>query len=242
MVVVMLVAVMVNVLLLFAAGQLMGGGWRAIRILAAAVLCGLFAGFSLVPGFAFLEHFLWRLCSLLLTGLLAYGFSRKAYGTTLLFSLLNLSLGGITSSQNELLAWLLGAAGIGLACLVLGKGQNLVPVELTYRDRTLRITALRDTGNTLRDPITGKAVLIVGADIAEVLTGLSRAALRDPVKTVETVPGLRLIPYKTVGNTGFLLAVSIPDAKIGNRRGNTLVAFSPNLFGSNYQALTGGMV
>ena len=106
----------------------------------------------------------------------------------------------------------------------------------------MRLTALRDTGNSLRDPITGKPVLIVGADIAEKLTGLSPAALRDPVRTMGSLPGLRLIPYRTVGNTGFLLALRIPSVKIGNRQGSALVAFSPHILGSGYQALTGGTV
>ena len=137
---------------------------------------------------------------------------------------------------------LLGAAGIGFACLAIGKGRDLIPVELTYGAQTVRLTALRDTGNSLRDPITGKPVLIVGADIAEKLTGLSPAALRDPVRTMGSLPGLRLIPYRTVGNTGFLLALRIPSVKIGNRQGSALVAFSPHILGSGYQALTGGTV
>ena len=242
MVMVMLIVFVVNVLMLFAAGQLLGGHRNPIWILVGSLLGALFAGFSMVPGFDFLDQILWRLCSLLLTGVLAFGFSRGALGKILLFALLHLSLGSIADSSNSWTSMLLGAAGIGFACLVLGKGQQLVSVELTYRGQTLQLLALRDTGNTLRDPITGKTVLIVGADIAEKLTGLTPDALRDPVKTMGAVPGLRLIPYKCVGNSGFLLALPIPKAKIGNRQGSTLVALSPNLFGSRYQALTGGKV
>lgn len=242
MAMVMLMVFVVNVLMLFAAGELMGGRRNLLRILAGSLFGALFAGFSMVPGFAFLDHFLWRVCSLLLTGLLAFGFSGNAIEKILLFALLHLSLGSITGSDNGWTSMLLGSAGIGLACLILRKRQELICVELTYRDQTLQLMALRDTGNTLRDPITGKAVLIVGADIAEKLTGLTPAALRDPVKTMETVPGLRLIPYKCVGSSGFLLALPIPKAKIDNRQQSTLVALSPNIFGSRYQALTGGMV
>ena len=82
----------------------------------------------------------------------------------------------------------------------------------------------------------------MGADVAQMLTGLTLTALQDPVGSIGTIPGLRLIPYQTVGNTGMMLAINISNAKIGNRRGNTLVAFSPQIFNGHYQALTGGMV
>lgn len=239
MVVVMLVVLVVDVLLLFASEKLLGGQMKLLRIFAGASAGALFAALSMAPGFAFLDHLLWRLCGLTLTGLLAFGFSRKGIRKLLLFTLLHLSLGGIAESR--LTSMLLGAAGIGFACLVLGKRQNLVPVVLSYGGQTLRFTALRDTGNTLRDPVTGRSVLVVGADVAEKLTGLTAAALRDPVETMGQLPGLRLIPYKCVGNSGFLLALYIPEAKIGERQGSAIVALSPNLFGSNYQALTGGM-
>ena len=242
MLAVMLMVMTVNVLLLFASGRLLGGGENPLRILAGALLGALFAGLSMMPGFRFLGHIWWRLCALALSALLAFGFSRGTLPKLLLFSLLHLSLSGIAGSKKEMASMLLGAAGIGFACLAIGKGRDLIPVELTYGAQTVRLTALRDTGNSLRDPITGKPVLIVGADIAEKLTGLSPAALRDPVGTMGTLPGLRLIPYRTVGNTGFLLALRIPSVKIGNRQGSALVAFSPHILGSGYQALTGGTV
>lgn len=239
MLVVMLMVLAVNGLLLFASGRLLGGGENPLRILAGALLGTLFAGLSMVPGFDFLGHIWWRLCALALSALLAFGFSLQKL---LLFSLLHLSLSGITGSKKEMISMLLGAAGIGFACLAAGKLRNLVPVELTYGEQTVCLTALRDTGNALRDPITGKPVLIIGADIAEKLTGLSPTALRDPVRTMGTIPGLRLIPYRTVGNTGFLLALRIPCVKIGNQQGSALVAFSPHILGSSYQALTGGTI
>lgn len=242
MVVVMLMVFTVNVLLLYAAGQLLGGNGNPVRIFGGAFLGALFVAFSMVPGFQFLGNFLWRLCSLALSALLTFGFSKATLPKLLLFSLLHLSLEGIAGEENEMLSMLLGAAGIGFACLAVGKRRDFIPVELRNGDQTLHITALRDTGNTLHDPITGKPVLIVGADVAGKLTGLTPAALQDPVRTIGSIPGLRLIPYQTVGNTGFLLALRIPDVKIGNRQGSTLVAFSPLVFGGNYQALTGGTI
>ena len=227
----------VDGLLLFAAGQLLGGKPHPTRLLAG---CLLGTAFALILWASRRDSLWWRLLGLLLTAVLTYGVSPGGLWRSLLFCLLHFSLGGLTGNQSELFRIFLGAAGIGFACLIAGKEQTFVPVELTYRGQTLRLTALRDTGNTLRDPITGAAVLILDAAACEKLTGLGMEALKDPISAMEQLPGLRLIPYKTVGNRGFLLALKISDAKIGKRRGSTLVAFSPQNFGRKYQALTGG--
>ena len=238
MVIVMAVALVVNLLLLIASGKMALGAMSILRVFLAACLGALLTGMTMLPGLA---HWLWRLGILLITGITAFGFCPRGWGSILLFVLLHLSLGGI-AEQSVAPSMLLGAAGIGLACLILGKRQRLIPVELTYGGKTLHLTALRDTGNTLRDPVTGKCVMVVGADTAWQLTGLTDRQLREPLKTIAAVPGLRLIPYQSVGNSGFLLAVWIPKAKIGDRQGSAIVAMSPQVFGSHYQALTGGTV
>lgn len=239
MIVVMLIVFVVDILLLSATGRFLGGQSHPIRVLLGALAGTVFAGLSLLPGFSFLHHFLWHLCTLLVISLFAFGFSLRKW---ILFSLLHLSLGNVSFGEREQLSVLLGALGIAFACIVIGRGNRYVPVELSYAGRTLTLTALRDTGNTLRDPITGKQVLIIGADAAQKLTGLTLSALCDPVGTMGKLPGLRLIPYQTVGNTGFLLALPMQNVKIGNKRGNALVALSPQIFGKPYQALAGGNV
>jgi stage II sporulation protein GA (sporulation sigma-E factor processing peptidase) len=97
--------------------------------------------------------------------------------------------------------------------------QQIVQVELTYGGQTVKLNALRDTGNTLRDPVTGKSVLVVGADIADRLTGLSRRQLSEPVETISEIPGMRLIPYRAVGQpSGLLLALPVRKSKIGGKK------------------------
>ena len=103
--------------------------------------------------------------------------------------------------------------------------------------------SVEDTGNLLRDPITGRQVLVVGGDVALELTGLTQEQLRSPVESIGALPGLRLIPYRNVGNSsGFLLALRLQNVKIGKWKGSTLVAFAPEGLSSEgaYQALTGG--
>ena len=111
----------------------------------------------------------------------------------------------------------------------------------------MRVIALKDTGNMLHDPLSGEQVLVAGADVAEKLLGLTVNQLLNPIETLalKPIPGLRLIPYHAVGQTGsMLLAVRIQNAQIGRKKANPLVAFAPEVIarGEMYQMLTGGTV
>lgn len=239
MIVVMLMVLTVDILLLSATGRLLDGSVSPPRVLLGAFVGTTLAGLSMFLTLAFFHSLLCRLLILVVTAWVSFGFSLRKIT---LYSLLHLSLGNVSDGNQEWLPMLLGALGMLFACLVIGRGNKYVPIELSYGGKTVTLTALRDTGNTLRDPITGKRVLIVSADVAQNLTGLTESALYDPVGALEMLPGLRLIPYQTVGNAGFLLALSMEQVKIGNARGNTLVAFSPRVFDKCYQALIGGNV
>ena len=152
-------------------------------------------------------------------------FSALRRGTV--FAFLSLALGGaIIGLDRDGIVGIVSAAGIICLLCCFGfqgriGGATYLPVELSYGDNHVRITALQDTGNTLRDPITGRQVLVVGADVAQQLTGLSRQQLRAPIETLGAFPGLRLIPYRTVGGSSFLLAIRIPKVKIGSWQGST---------------------
>lgn len=83
--------------------------------------------------------------------------------------------------------------------------------------------------------------------MAERLTGLTQEQLRAPLKTLmcRPVPGLRLIPYRAVGQAGdMLLAMRFDRVKIGNRTQSAVVAFAAEGLGRGdvYQALTGGVI
>ena len=234
--------VIVDILLLLASGQMVGDHPGSLRILIGALTSGLLTGLCMVLDLPFHSHILWRVCMLTVTALMTFGFHRSSFLASLLFLLLHLSLGNVSGTDNFMLSTILGAIGIALACTLVKKRSQLVAVSLTYHGRTLKFTALRDTGNELRDPVTGKGVLVVSEAIARELTGLPHEALAYPVDNIALLPGLRLIPYQTVGNTGFLLAMRIADARIGNQQGSVIVAFSPQNLGRNYQALTGGIL
>ena len=151
------------------------------------------------------------------------------------------ALGGIAMSAVS------GGGGLALSAGVLaligrmglrGQGRRFVTVEVTYGGRTVKLRALVDTGNSLCDPITGEGVTVLSPEIGLRL-GLPAEALADPGGVV--LPGLRLIPARTVGGGGLLAAVRCEKVVIGGTEAGRLVAFARENFGNGeYQALTGG--
>ena len=238
---------LVNFLLIIGTNQVIDEHSNLKRTIAAAAFGGIYAGICL--RFYALGAWVWRLCVLFLMSKLAFG---RAFGKRgLLMLVLHLAVSGIAAGlyTNGLWSVILTVLG-GAAMLIVGlmdRRRKLVPVELSYEGKRVQLTALRDTGNTLRDPLTGKPILVIGADAALELTGLTQSQLRQPVDTMTKrfLPGLRLIPYRTIDKPeGMLLGLWIRDSKIGKHRCGTLVAFAPERLSEDgsIQALTGGTV
>ena len=244
---------LVDFLLLVGTNRLAGYPVSWGRSLLAAGLGGAYGVICLLDGFQFLGSLFWRMVSLGLLSVIAFGWNRSAVSRGILFSFLCMALGGISMSVHSkgFIAILL-CAGAALALCFLGfrgkSGQaEYVRVELTRNGRKKRITALRDTGNTLSDPITGQQVLVAGPDIAWEFAGLTPNQLQSPIETMSaaSVPGLRLIPYRAVGQSGgMLLAVRFDQVKMEGKECSPLVAFAPEPIGRGeaYEALAGGIL
>lgn len=246
-----LMNLLVDYLLLLGTNRLCGYPPDLGRSALAAALGGFHSAACLLPGFLFLANTVWRIVALGLMGWIAFGSNKSAIRRTAIFALLCMALGGIAQGigSGGILSLVVSAAAVFGMCLLGFRDRpgsvRYVPVELSYGDKQMQLTALCDTGNSLRDPITGRPVLVVGAEVAQQLTGLTAQQLRSPVRAVAEapVPGLRLIPYHTVGqSTGMLLAMRFSGVRIGSWRGSSLVAFAPNSLCNDgqYQALTGG--
>ncbi len=246
--VVMLLNFLVDWLLLMGTNRLCGHGLSLGRTALGGLVGGVYAAGCLFPGFAFLGGTLWRVASLVIVALIAFGLHRDSLHRCAVFLLLSMALGGFALCLGGSSFWKLtgSAAGICLLCVLGVRSKHdggYVPVELTYGDRHLTVTALRDTGNTLRDPLTGGPVLVVDGDTALHLTGLTSTQLSSPVESMGALPGLRLIPYRSVGTqNGLLLGMQLQEVKIGSWKGSRVVAFAPGLLSTagEYQALTGG--
>ena len=247
---VMIVYYFVDFLLLLGANRLFEfeNAWG--RLMLATLYGSIFAGLCLLPRFFVISIAPVRIVCLFAIGSLAFGLNRMALKKCTVYILLQMALQGITGSFADRMIRFSAPAAVALfvCCALLSGKENkshlYVPVELSYGGKKLTLTALRDTGHSLRDPVTGKPVLIVDAVTAEGLTGLSRHQLLKPLDSLGDIPGMRLIPYKTIGGTGLMLALWLTDVKIGSRQGSGLVAFSPEILSVEgiYQALLGGGV
>ncbi len=246
----MLLNFLVDLLLIMGTNRLSGHALGCKRAVPAAVLGGIYAGACVLPGFGFLGGFLWRVVSLGLMSVIAFGYSQSGLRRGVLFVFLSMALGGIALGLGGGGFWslVLAASGVCFLCLVGFRGragaQRYVPISICYGGRTLGLTALWDTGNTLRDPVSGDPVLVVEAAIAEKLLPLSPEQLAHPVETMASVkmPGLRLIPYSAVGQSaGLLLGIRPDRVEVEGKEMEYIIAFAPQSLGhGQYQALAGG--
>lgn len=243
----------VNFLLIVSTNRLTGFSQRWIRILLASLLGAVYGAVCMIPRMYFLGNAFWRIVFLFMIGMIGFDICIGSVRRCILFGVLSMALGGITTGFNAGGFWEIIAlcALLCLLCFIGFHGRagakEYINITLRHNSNTMNLTALQDTGNHLCDPITGQSVIILSAEIAKSLLGLTDDQLCNPVETVAkgVISGLRLLPYQTVGRSGdFLLAKRIDYVKIGNWHGSCLVAFSSEKLDreGSYQALTGGIV
>ena len=242
----------VDCLLLMGTNRLSGLQGSGKRIIAAALFGALYSGICLLPDFRFLGNTLWRIVSLGLMGSIAFGWSRSAIQRCALFGVLSLALGGMATALGKSDLPVLVLSGVGLWCLCrlsmmsAPDSREYIPIEIQYGAQCIRLLALRDTGNRLRDPITGKQVMVINLEAASKLTGLTFQQLQSPLETmaIHPIEGLRLIPFSTIGQgSSMMLAKVFEDVTVNGRKERSVVAFAPENFGEKgvWQALVGGI-
>ncbi len=237
---------LVDTMVLMGVNKLSGVYANPVRSLFGAVTSGIYGLCCFMPRLAFMQGGWCYILFLLLTCWAAFDVGKEAYGKWLLYSLVKLALECLIADLGSAANLVSATALCGVCSWAFrGRIKKLLPVQLQYSGKCLQLQALYDTGNLLRDPVTGKPVLIVGADVAQQLTGLSCQQLQKPVESMGAIPGLRLIPYHTVGQSdGFLLALRLQNTKIGAWQGSSVVAFAPRRLDENgkFHALIGGIL
>ena len=243
--IVMVLAFLVYDLLLLGSNRLCGYPPGHGRVALAAVLGAVHARVCLLPGFLFLGNPVWHVIVLGCMSLLAYGMTRSAIRRSAIFLLLSLAVEGITSGGG----WAVIVAAVLIYLLGFISKQpaqkTCIPLSVTCGDQTLSLLALVDTGNTLRDPISGVPVVILGQDAAWRLLSLTDAELSHPIQTItqRRETRLRLIPYSAVGMpAGFLLGCRADSVILDGNVYDCIVAFAPQIIGKEhtFQALAGG--
>ncbi len=271
---------LLDYLLLLGCARLSGSQIRRARLALAAAVGGLYAVCCALPRLALLRTLPAQAAALVLMVLIAYGFKRRTAWQCVLVLGLSFALCGVLTAlallldvRLTVLGWVVcyaldfpalvltaGAAYALTALCFAGlgghSGGDLVPVTAALGQKSVRFTALRDTGNTLRDPISGQPVMVaeltaVGMLLPEAARPLfTEQSLRQPTELMrrcaQACPQLRLrlIPYRAVGvRSAMLLAFRCDVLTMGKttRKGG-LIAISPTSVsdGGAYQALMGG--
>lgn len=236
----------VHFFLLLGTAQMLGQKGRITRFLLSAAVWAGYSGLCMMFG-ALGKNAAGRLLVLVVSACIAFGTGQEGRKPAAVFLLACLALDGAAAvlGRDGVLPLAVTGCLLWILCSVSHGFEKTVPVEIEGEYGSVQLVALRDTGNALRDPITGESVLVVGAAAAESLLGLTREQLHNPLETMRscTNVGLRLIPYSSVGvNSGLLLAKRFQRVRIGSRVRTHLVAFAPQTIGGEaYQALAGGM-
>jgi stage II sporulation protein GA (sporulation sigma-E factor processing peptidase) len=266
----------VDYLLLLASARITGEVISRPRLALGALLGGTYAAAIFLPGWQWLAHPLCKLAAAVLMVLLGFWKSRKLLRILLVFFCASAALGGVVLALQLLgtggltlengvlytgfdLRLLLVTAIVcygALSCIFRRaarhshRGGELTDARLFFGEKSLCLSVLLDTGNTLTEPMNNRPVMVAEAQaIAPLLpSGIDPA---DPVSSMARLAGddmgrrFRLLPYRAVGVAhGLLLAVRTDKVVLGDRElKGLLVALSPTPVsdGGGYQALMGDL-
>ncbi len=254
----------VNYLLLFLTSRFSGVYVRRLRILGAAALGAVFAVLLFFPELPLVPSALFK--CLLCGVLTAVAFGSKCQGRFLrlcfIFCSVSFAMAGVVLALSLLtggegavtvrngvpyfgvslkLLLLSAAAAYGILGMVFGGGglrvtRQTAEVSLTVGQETLRLRALIDSGNLLRDPMSGKRVLVTGSEtLAALFTGqaqqtlLKSGARGEAAGCFESLSALypgrfSLIPYRdATSDFGLILAMKADRVLVDGKEADDLL-------------------
>jgi stage II sporulation protein GA (sporulation sigma-E factor processing peptidase) len=205
-----------NILTLYIAGRLSGQRGHFWKYLAASALGGLYAAMALLPFCVVLGNLgikivlslamaatAWRIRGWLaflkgwaaLVGVTALG-GGGAFAAAALLDSMSAATGTVHLGSNALFLTFLGAVSMVLfsASAIRRKGGSGIryPVRIYFEGRRFQLDAILDTGNMLREPLSGLPVIILDRSLGPKLAGC--------VDEVE-------IPFSTAGGISTVKAV-----------------------------------
>ena len=244
--------------LLWAAGKLCSARRRKLRLLGAGGLGAAYALLAVLwPPAACLPAKAAALGAMLL---LAYG-GEKGLGR---IAMAFLAMCAVYAGAASAVVWTAGKASLRALVFALGLSLGICAlpfrfsgmrggrarVELVCGERRVELLALRDTGNRLREPISGDPALVAEeAALIPLLEPELRDTLRRtaglpaPERLSALGPGFRLLPYRTLDGAGLLLAFRPEKARVdGTLCPGLWAALSPGPLrpGNGCSALLGG--
>ncbi len=258
----------INYSLLSAAARVCGSPARRRRLLAASLIGAVYACLGFVPGLGFMTGAVWRIAALAVMLFAAFGRALVLPGAV--FLALSLAMGGLVlvlSAAMGAQIWLLegrayyalgfptlaltgGAIYLGAWLLLQGTAKHAggtVRAAICLGGACTELTMLRDSGNTLRDPFTGRPAPVVERAVLERLLGvrldIDAVTSMQMLRAIAPEVKLRLIPFRAVGTeSALLLAVRCDSLQVGkNVHRDVYVAVSPTRVSEHgqYEGLIG---
>lgn len=255
-----LLNLLVDYFLLLCSGKVCGVPLRRGRYAAAAALGAAYAALSILPALGFLTEAPMKLALGVGIAAAAFGGEKRLLRCTVVFFAVSAAFGGAVWAVSMLggggltgRLWLpvsfrtlilsFAACYAAVSVVFRRSGQRaereILLLTLTLGGRSATLRALRDTGNGLFDPVSGRAVVVAETAALLPLFPPDAAAdllLQDPAEAVtrlsrrpELAGRLRLVPYSAVGTQNGLLAAFRPDGASadGGRGRDCLVALCP---------------
>lgn len=249
----------IDYFLLLCSGRVAGAVLRRGRFALAAVIGAAYAVASVLPGAGFLSTAPMKLALGIIIALVAFGGEDRLARCIVIFLAVSAAFGGAVWGASMLagssltgnifvpvsmrvlvLSFAACYAAVSIVFKRVGKTaeREIIELELQFRGRRATVRALRDTGNGLYDPVSGKAVAV--AEAAALLPlfpdGADALASSDPTETFSGLSGLSgclgritLIPYSAVGTRSGMLAALRPDeVRLGGEAKSLLVAVYPS--------------
>ncbi len=220
---------------LWAAGLLGCKPRRALRMSAAAALGGVYAVVSIAVGIQGVWQYISAGAASFFMCLISYGRCGGLRGILkqsaliwgcgallggLMTAVLSLGKGGNTYAQSGSSSIWIGAAAAAVGAVYITvrlitakKGASTLALSIEYAGNHIRLDALCDSGNLMREPISGDPVILMSAALGKKLIGNEnmRALLEcDAQRLTENNIRFRIIPVKN-SSGGTLCAAFRPD-------------------------------
>ena len=256
----------VNYLVLLGAAKMCACPAKRLRLLLGAALGAAYAVLCVLSGAEFLTHPLVKIAAGALISLASFGDEKRLLKLTLAFFAVTLLFGGAVTAvlasggktaasvftPVTLRVLIISFAPAYAAVAFISRRNSalrheIIPLKITYRGQSVSLRALRDSGNELHEPLSGRAVVVCERSaLLPLFSEQTRSLILQNRDAADSLPLLysqgetdfRIVPYRTVGESGFLLAF-LPESvtAAGEKREDLLVAVGTEDFGGDYAAV-----
>ncbi len=260
------VNILINYFLLLFTGHICRNGYKTMRLVLGAALGGIFSLYIFLPKQIFIVEFLIKAVICCFIIFISFGFVNfKIFlrtvicflAATLLFAGAVLAIyfifkpAGVVINNGVIyfnISPLLLIAGTAVCYLILTlierftvkdyKNGKTVTAKIFYKNRQTDALCLIDTGNSVKDLISNRPVIILNQTKCKTILG--KTLTEDIIKnnTENDIKGFRLIPFSTVSESGLLLAFKADKVELNGRMlHNCIIAQSKQNFSKDYDGI-----